>query len=179
MDQALVFVNDKKKSDQEKEIRLFQGSTIQILDGRWGPFITDGFKNAKIPKDRKPKSLKLKECEAILAETTKLKKRIGQQFHSGGFVLIKNPTGFADATFKVADNKLAKAEEIVAELEASGKKIRLISARGAKAIRAAELRGSTASKKKAVKKKAVKKKAKKRKSVKKKVTRKKSIKKKV
>jgi len=162
----------------EKEIQLFEGSTIQILDGRWGPFITDGFKNAKIPKDRDPGSLKLDECEAILAETTKLKKRIGQQFYSGGFVLIKNPSGRPDATIKVADNKQAKAAELAAELESEGKKIRLISARGAKAIRAAEMRGSSASKKKSVKKKAVKKKAKKKKSVKKKAVKKKAVKKK-
>jgi DNA topoisomerase-1 len=178
MDQVLVFINDKKKSDEEKEIQLFEGSTIQILDGRWGPFITDGFKNAKIPKDRDPGSLKLDECEAILAETTKLKKRIGQQFYSGGFVLIKNPSGRPDATIKVADNKQAKAAELAAELESEGKKIRLISARGAKAIRAAEMRGSSASKKKSVKKKAVKKKAKKKKSVKKKTVKKKAVKKK-
>ena len=178
MDQVLVFINDKKKSDQEKEIRLFEGSGIQILDGRWGPFITDGFKNAKIPKDREPGTLKLDECEKILAETTKIKKRIGQQFYSGGFVLIKNPSGRPDATIKVADNKQAKAAELVAELESEGKKIRLISARGAKAIRAAEMRGATAGKKKAVKKKAVKKKAKKKKSVKKKSVKKKAVKKK-
>jgi DNA topoisomerase-1 len=178
MDQVLVFINNKKKLDEEKEIQLFEGSTIQILDGRWGPFITDGFKNAKIPKDRKPGSLKLKECEKMLAETTKIKKRIGQQFYSGGFVLIKNPAGRPDATIKVADNKQAKAAELLAELESEGKKIRLISARGAKAIRAAEMRGATAGKKKAVKKKAVKKKAKKKKSVKKKSVKKKVVKKK-
>ena len=174
MDQVLGFIRDKKKSDEEKEIQLFAGSTIQILDGRWGPFITDGFKNAKIPKDRDPRSLKLGECESILADTSKVKKRIGQQFHSGGFVLIKNPSGRPDATIKVADNKLEKAAELVSELEAKGKKIRLISARGAKAIRAAEKRGGSASKKKTVKKKAVKKKAVKKKSVKKKAVKKKT-----
>ena len=174
MDQVLGFIRDKKKSDEEKEIQLFEGSTIQILDGRWGPFITDGFKNAKIPKDRDPRSLTLGECESILADTSKVKKRIGQQFHSGGFVLIKNPSGRPDATIKVADNKLEKAAELVSELEAKGKKIRLISARGAKAIRAAEKRGGVASKKKSVKKKAVKKKAVKKKSVKKKAVKKKT-----
>ena len=178
MDQVLGFIRDKKKSDEEKEIQLFEGSTIQILDGRWGPFITDGFKNAKIPKDRDPRSLTLGECESILADTSKVKKRIGQQFHSGGFVLIKNPSGRPDATIKVADNKLEKAAELVSELEAKGKKIRLISARGAKAIRAAEKRGGVASKKKSVKKKAVKKKAVKKKAVKKKSVKKKSVKKK-
>ncbi|NOY16767.1 MAG: type I DNA topoisomerase [Gammaproteobacteria bacterium] len=157
LEQALVFINDKKKSDAEKEIKLFEGETVQILEGRWGPFITDGLKNAKIPKDRKPKSLTLDECKSILAETSKVKKRLTQQFYGGGFVLIKNPRGRPDATIKVAENKLSKATELVDELESRGKKIRLISARGAKAIRAAEKRGATVGKKKAVKKKAKKK----------------------
>jgi DNA topoisomerase-1 len=174
MDKILAFINEKKKADEEKEIRLFEGSRVQVLDGRWGPFITDGFKNAKIPKDNKAESLALDECEALLAATTKEKKRIGQQFHGGGFILIKNPKGRPDATLKVADNKLDKAMELTAQLEAMGKKIRLISARGAKAISAAEKRGAAAGKK-TTKKKVVKKKAVK----KKKTARKKSVKKKV
>ena len=170
MDKILGFINEKKKADEEKEIGLFEGSRVQVLDGRWGPFITDGFKNAKIPKDHKPESLSLDECEALLAATTKEKKRIGQQFHGGGFLLIKNSSGRPDATLKVADNKLDKAMELTGQLEAIGKKIRLISARGAKAIKAAEKRGATAAVKKTTKKKATKKKAVKKKAVKKKKT---------
>ncbi|GMT39940.1 MAG: DNA topoisomerase 1 [bacterium] len=169
LEQALAFINDKKKSDAEKEIQLFEGEAVQILNGRWGPFITDGFKNAKIPKDREPESLTLDECKSILAKTTKQKKRLTQQFYGGGFILIKNPQGRPDVTIKVAENKLSKVLELVDELESSGKKIRLISARGAKAIRAAEKRGTTAGKKKAVKKKVTKKKSVKKKAVKKKV----------
>ncbi|HEC26747.1 MAG TPA: type I DNA topoisomerase [Gammaproteobacteria bacterium] len=174
LEQALAFIKDKKKSDAEKEIQLFEGEAVQVLNGRWGPFITDGFKNAKIPKDREPESLTLDECKSILAKTTKQKKRLTQQFYGGGFILIKNPQGRPDVTIKVAENKLSKVAELVDELESSGKKIRLISARGAKAIRAAEKRGATAGKKKAVKKKAKKKKSVKKKSVKKKAVKKKA-----
>jgi len=174
MDKILGFINEKKKADEEKEIGLFEGSRVQVLDGRWGPFITDGFKNAKIPKDHKPESLSLDECEALLAATTKEKKRIGQQFHGGGFLLIKNSRGRPDATLKVSDNKLDKAMELTGQLEAIGKKIRLISARGAKAIKAAEKRGATAAVKKTTKKKATKKKAVKKKAVKKKAVKKKN-----
>jgi DNA topoisomerase-1 len=48
-------------------IKAFEGSDIQVLNGKYGPYITDGEKNGKIPKDRDPKTLTLEECEAILA----------------------------------------------------------------------------------------------------------------
>ena len=42
------------------------GDGIQVLNGRYGPYITDGEKNAKIPKDREPKSLTHDECKALI-----------------------------------------------------------------------------------------------------------------
>ena len=41
---------------------------MQILKGRWGPFITDGNKNARMPKDREPESMTLEECQKLLEE---------------------------------------------------------------------------------------------------------------
>jgi DNA topoisomerase-1 len=37
-----------------------------VLNGRYGPYITDKQKNAKIPKDRDPKTLTLDECKALI-----------------------------------------------------------------------------------------------------------------
>ncbi len=47
-------------------IKVFEGTPIQVLNGKYGAYITDGEKNGKIPKDRDPKSMTLEECEAIL-----------------------------------------------------------------------------------------------------------------
>jgi DNA topoisomerase-1 len=47
-------------------IKTFGDSPVQVLNGKYGPYITDGEKNGKIPKDRDPKTLTLEECEAIL-----------------------------------------------------------------------------------------------------------------
>jgi DNA topoisomerase-1 len=66
-EQAMELVAAKKEFDANKHIKDFPGTDIEILNGRWGPYITDGMKNAKIPKDREPKSLTQKECEELLA----------------------------------------------------------------------------------------------------------------
>ncbi len=65
-EQAMELVTAKKEFDANKHIKDFPGTDIEVLNGRWGPYITDGMKNAKIPKDKEPKSLTQKECEALL-----------------------------------------------------------------------------------------------------------------
>ncbi len=66
-ERALELVAEKKKADAEKQIKIFVEQGISILNGRYGPYITDGTKNAKIPKDREPASLELEECITLLA----------------------------------------------------------------------------------------------------------------
>ena len=50
-----------------------------MLNGRYGPYITDGKKNGKIPKDRDPKSLTLEECQALIAAAPERKGRWGKK----------------------------------------------------------------------------------------------------
>ena len=140
LSQVLEFIENKKQADSKKEIKLFINSPIQILDGRWGPFITDGFKNAKIPKDASPEELTLEQCEEILKSTKKVKKRLSKSYYGGGYTLLREPEGFPNAILKVKDKKRKKANEIADTLEAQGNRIRLITHRGASLIRQAELR---------------------------------------
>lgn len=181
LEQVLDFIAKKKESDAEKEIRLFEGSPVQILNGRWGPFITNGFKNVKPPADREPETLTLKECEDLLDASEKERKRLSKQVYGGGFTLLREPdASLPDATIKVKEGKLDKALDMVEELEKLGKSIRLISANGAAAIRIANKRKATAASKKkaAPKKKAAKKRAtKKKRAAKKKRATKKAVKK--
>jgi DNA topoisomerase I len=67
LERALQLIAEKKIADANKLIRDFPDVDIQVLNGRYGPYVTDKKKNAKIPKDRVPKELTLEECQALLA----------------------------------------------------------------------------------------------------------------
>lgn len=70
LERALEIVAEKKIADANKLVKAFEGTDIQILNGRWGAYITDGNKNAKIPKELKetPAAIDLETCEKLLAE---------------------------------------------------------------------------------------------------------------
>jgi len=67
LERALEVIRDKQIADANRLILDFPDAEIQVLNGRYGPYITDKARNAKIPKDRDPKSLTLAECQALLA----------------------------------------------------------------------------------------------------------------
>jgi len=67
LERALQLIAEKKIADANKLIRDFPDAGIQVLNGRYGPYVTDKKKNAKIPKDRVPSELTLEECQALLA----------------------------------------------------------------------------------------------------------------
>ena len=64
---ALELIKAKEELDANRIILDFADAGIQVLNGRYGPYITDRVKNAKIPKDREPHKLTLEECRELLA----------------------------------------------------------------------------------------------------------------
>lgn len=67
LERALELVAEKKEFDANREIKVFEGSDIIILRGRYGPYITDGIKNARIPKDiEDPATLDLATCQELI-----------------------------------------------------------------------------------------------------------------
>jgi DNA topoisomerase I len=64
---ALELIRAKEELDANRTIIDFPEAGIQVLNGRYGPYITDRVKNAKIPKDRDPKTLTLDECKELIA----------------------------------------------------------------------------------------------------------------
>ena len=84
LDRALVLIDEKKKADAEREIKIFEDDGVRVLNGRYGPYVTDGKKNARVPKDRNPEKLGLDECKELLAKapvsrrrTKKTKRKVG------------------------------------------------------------------------------------------------------
>ena len=67
LERALEIIREKREIEANRIIKEFPDAGIQVLNGRYGPYITDREKNGKIPKDRDPKSLTLEECRALLA----------------------------------------------------------------------------------------------------------------
>ncbi|MFN7329295.1 MAG: topoisomerase C-terminal repeat-containing protein, partial [Bacteroidota bacterium] len=71
---AVELIQAKRESDANKTIKLFdENPDVQILNGRFGPYIKAGKKNVKIPKGKEPKDLTLQEC-LTLAENAPEKK---------------------------------------------------------------------------------------------------------
>lgn len=64
---ALELIEEKKIEDANRIIQDFEDEGIQVLNGRYGPYITNKEKHARVPKDREPKSLTLEECKELLA----------------------------------------------------------------------------------------------------------------
>jgi len=67
LDEAKELYAAKLKAEAEKNIADF-GDGVKVLNGRFGPYITDGKKNAKIPKDTDPKTITHEDAKKLLKE---------------------------------------------------------------------------------------------------------------
>ncbi|HNQ60799.1 MAG TPA: type I DNA topoisomerase [Bacteroidia bacterium] len=69
-ERAVELIHEKRKAQAEKIIMTFdEDPTVQVVNGRWGPYIVFGDRNIRIPKDTDPKSFTL-EAIRELAENT-------------------------------------------------------------------------------------------------------------
>ena len=78
LQEALDLYAEKLKTEAEKNIADF-GDGIKVLKGRYGPYITDGKKNAKIPKDTEPASITHEQAKELLASATPAKGRFAKK----------------------------------------------------------------------------------------------------
>jgi len=78
LEKALELYDAKLKAEAEKNISDF-GDGIKVLNGRFGPYITDGKKNAKIPKDTDPKTITHEQAKQMLADAPTAKGRFARR----------------------------------------------------------------------------------------------------
>ncbi|MBC7746933.1 DNA topoisomerase I, partial [Pedobacter sp.] len=72
--EAITLYEEKLVTEAEKNIADF-GNGLKVIKGRYGPYITDGAKNAKIPKGTEPTEVTLKIATALIAKAPAAKKR--------------------------------------------------------------------------------------------------------
>jgi len=101
---ALELLHEKAELARNRLIASFRDGAIQVLNGRYGPYITDGEKNARIPKDKEPASLTEAECAELLAAAPVKPKRGGRFGNRGKGAPAKTA---APAAAKVPAKKAA------------------------------------------------------------------------
>jgi DNA topoisomerase-1 len=134
-EEGVQLIEAKRKQEAERLIKSFpENPDIQVLNGRFGPYIVAGKKNVKIPKGEEPTELTLERCLELAAATPD-KPAKGGRF--GKKAVAEKPEKEADAPAK-------KAAKAPATKKAPAKK-------------ATTAKATTAAKKPAAKKTAVKK----------------------
>jgi len=96
LERAIEIVEAKKKADAARSILQFPDAGISVLDGRFGPYVTDGKKNAKVPRpatitkdtdaDTRARlwraaasGLTLDECRELIAAAPEARGRFGRR----------------------------------------------------------------------------------------------------
>jgi DNA topoisomerase-1 len=77
-EKAVELIEGKRVADANKTIKVFaENPDIQVLNGRFGPYIKAGKKNVKIPKGKEPAALTLEECVTLAEAAPERRGRFG------------------------------------------------------------------------------------------------------
>ncbi|MDT8408284.1 MAG: DNA topoisomerase I [Wenzhouxiangellaceae bacterium] len=122
LEQALELVAQHKQMLKERVIKTFDDEGIELIKGRYGPFVTDGKKNASVPKDVEAADLTLEQCQKMLAEAPEK----GRRGKFGKKKASKKSGGNKASKKKTSKRKKAskkKASKKKASKKTSGKKL--------------------------------------------------------
>jgi DNA topoisomerase I len=122
LETALECIRVKQEADANRIIQDFAADGIQVLNGRYGPYITNKEKNARVPKGRDPKTLTLEECRALLeaapVRPMRGRGRFGSKKTSNGAATAATRTAAARVAARTpADNATALAAKLAAPLK--------------------------------------------------------------
>ena len=74
-DEASTLIKEKRELDANKEIKVFEEKGIKVLNGIYGPYVTNGKVNVKVPKNIEPQSLEEEACIEMINNAPKRKRR--------------------------------------------------------------------------------------------------------
>ena len=74
-EQADELIAEHRHREANRMIQDFGSQGIQVLNGRYGPYITDGKRNLTVPKGEDPAALTLEQCQQLLAAAPPRKRR--------------------------------------------------------------------------------------------------------
>jgi DNA topoisomerase-1 len=70
LDKAIELINAKREAESKRCLRTFdEDEEMQILNGRFGPYIAKAGKNYRIPRTKKADELTYEDCLAIIKES--------------------------------------------------------------------------------------------------------------
>jgi len=123
-ERALEVIRLKQEADANRIILDFGVDGIQVLNGRYGPYISDGKKNARMPKGREPRSLTLEECRTLIAQAPERGKGFGRgrgrRGAGAGAGANPRPTGAASSPPAAAASPAAHTQARTARASRSG-----------------------------------------------------------
>lgn len=119
LEKAVELIQNKRIADANKLIKAFpENPDVQVLNGRFGPYIKAGKKNVKIPKGKEPATLTLEECLELAANAPEKVGRFGKRKAAASSPTVAEPVP-AKAAKKAA--KKAAAKSSPDEASAAGK----------------------------------------------------------
>jgi len=108
LDECISLIEAKRVADSKKLIKSFaEDEAIQVLNGRFGPYIYKDGNNYRIPKTINPETISLEDCLKLIAEQGEkpVKKAGGRKF--GATKTDKNASKKVPAKMKTAATKKA------------------------------------------------------------------------
>jgi DNA topoisomerase-1 len=113
LNRAIEIIKDKRQADKDRIIKTFKNNDeVQVLKGRWGPYLVVSNKNYRLPKGVDAEKLTLEECLNIAKTETP----------SAGRGRFKSKKGAEEKTVKVAAAKKAAPKKAAAKKTASKSK---------------------------------------------------------
>ena len=144
---ALQIVQERLEMLANRLILDF-GNNVQVLNGRYGAYITDGEKNARIPKEQEPKELTEAQCLELLAAAPIRKGRFGKKTATKKSAAKKTATkkvavAKSPATKKAAVKKTAVKKAAAKKTPAKKSAAKKTAAKKAAAKKAAPKKAAT------------------------------------